>query len=177
MDQRQSCRACSAPSHCPGPSRELIGGTCSLRSPNGHRTSVVGRRWLGGSTRRRPQDSSHCLGCRHDRDGKILIFCSTMIFQVGQELLHYFRADFYDYQRTRKLLTTNSQRAALVSRRKQIHVQPDRSGYASRQLSKECIAVVDVHAFAVVRHEQSAFLRSFSRIVRRKQGDEVAVPR
>src|SRR6202140_3487367 len=64
----------------------------------------------------------------------------------------------------------------LVSRAQQIHEQPHCSGNARGELPEKCIARVDVRSLAVLRPQQAALLRIFSRIVRRQQGLELLVP-
>src|SRR5437870_11145261 len=39
----------------------------------------------------------------------------------------------------------------------QIYIQPNRSGHARRQLPKECVGVIDIHALAVLGFQQSTF--------------------
>ena len=46
---------------------------------------------------------------------------------------------------------------ALVSRAQQIHIQPNCSRNAGRQLAEESVSGVDIGAFAVLRPQQAAF--------------------
>ena len=63
-----------------------------------------------------------------------------------------------------------------MSRAQQIHIQPNRSRHARRQLPEECVSGVDVRAFAVLRAQQPAFLRFFSGIMACQQRPEMIVP-
>ena len=58
--------------------------------------------------------------------------------------------------------------AGLMAYTQQIHVESNRSRHPERQLSEESIPSVDVMAFAVLRQQETAFLRLLARIVARQ---------
>src|SRR6202023_1149160 len=64
----------------------------------------------------------------------------------------------------------------ILSRAQQIHVQTHRPGNACGQLAEEGVAGVDIGSLAVLRPQQAALLRVFSRIVTGQQRGEMRVP-
>src|ERR1041385_9331241 len=65
---------------------------------------------------------------------------------------------------------------SLMSRADQIHKQANRAGYSGGKLTRKSVSRKDVNAFAVVRQQQTAFLRRLARIVRLQQRLELRVP-
>src|SRR5580700_893593 len=66
--------------------------------------------------------------------------------------------------------------AGLMAYTQQIHVESNRSRHPERQLSEESIPSVDVMAFAVLRQQETAFLRLLARIVARQYRCVVRIP-
>src|SRR5580692_6633413 len=63
-----------------------------------------------------------------------------------------------------------------MSRTQQVHIKPDRSRHARRQLAEESVSRINVRSLAVLRAQQSALLWRLSRIIRSQQRLEIAVP-
>ena len=74
-----------------------------------------------------------------------------------------------DQRPTYQWPTANDQAAndrSSVSRAQQVHIQPNCSRHASRQLAEECVSGVNVRALAVLRPQQPAFQRLLAWIMR-----------